>query len=232
MGLRDNFRQALDEMIGSKSAEAASLDELPAADPGQSEAGTDRAESIAIVPPQSFAASSATKEPGSTPVKSLTHLVIHPGQNPGAKTIITTGTSLKGDLSCQSDLDIQGIVVGHVKSEGLIRVTGKVEGDIACENLELDNAEIKGQIRVSKHLVVRGETRVTGNLTGEQMEINGKIKGNISVNATLHLLSKASVVGDIHACNIQIDSGAMVFGHLNITSSSEGQVEPESILEK
>lgn len=231
MGLRDNFRQALDEMIGSKSAEAASLDELPAADPGQSEAGTDRAESIAIVPPQSFAASSATKEPGSTPVKSLTHLVIHPGQNPGAKTIITTGTSLKGDLSCQSDLDIQGAIVGNVKSEGLIRITGKVEGDITCENLELDNADIKGQIKVNKHLVMRGETMVVGNLHGEQMEINGKVKGNINVNTTLHLQAKASVLGDIHASTIQIDAGAVVFGHLNITSSSESTSGFEANLE-
>lgn len=230
MGLRDNFRQAIDEMIGAKPNDLAVPDE-------QGANGQEIVDQEPLWDPsvtgktQSEAPEPDIKSPVSVPVKSLSNLGIRPGQNAGAKTIITLGTVIKGDLASQSDLDVQGSIIGNVKSEGLIRVTGKIEGDIACENLELDSAEIKGQISVSKHLVVRGETVVVGNLLGEQMEINGKIKGNISVNATLHLLSKSSVLGDIHASTIQIDAGAKVFGHLNITSSSETAAEANQILE-
>jgi len=231
MGIRDNFRQAIDEMIGAKPNDLTVSDEQIAN--GQVLAGQEPLgdPSAAAEKKQSEAPGSGVKGPASAPVKSLSNLGIRPGQNAGAKTIITLGTVIKGDLASQSDLDVQGSIIGNVTSEGLIRVTGKIEGDIACENLELDSAEIKGQISVSKHLVVRGETVVTGNLMGEQMEINGKIKGNISVNATLHLLSKSSVLGDIHASTIQIDAGAKVFGHLNITSSSETAAEENQVLE-
>jgi cytoskeletal protein CcmA (bactofilin family) len=231
MGIRDNFRQAIDDMTGARPAELTAPDGLAAN--GQEFAGQ-----VQISNPitsgekmQSEESDLVKKGPVTAGARSLSNLTIRPGQNAGAKTIITIGTVVKGDLASQSDLDVQGIIIGNVKSEGLIRITGKVEGDIACENLELDNADIKGQLTVSKHLVMRGETMVVGNLLGEQMEINGKIKGNISVNATLHLLSQSSVMGDIHASTIQIDAGAKVFGHLNITSSSEPSLESESTLE-
>ncbi|NCA97897.1 MAG: polymer-forming cytoskeletal protein [Clostridia bacterium] len=231
MGMRDNFRQAIDEMIGSKPADTTTPDELDKRNQAPagldlSSVGFDFAEQTQVE-----MSDPGKNGPVTAPVKSLSNLSIRPGQNAGAKTVITIGTVIKGDLASQSDLDVQGTIIGNVKSEGLIRVTGKVEGDIACENLELDSADIKGQITVSKHLVVRGATMVVGNLLGEQMEINGKIKGNISVNATLHLQSKSSVLGDIHASTIQIDAGAKVFGHLNITSSSETAVESDLLLE-
>lgn len=231
MGLRDNFRQALDDMIGSKPTDTVDPDELT----GTSEIPSDFSQasdvSLRSEGDQIQDKAPGSKSPVNTSVKSLSNLTIRPGQNSGAKTIITIGTVIKGDLASQSDLDIQGAIVGNVKSEGLIRITGKVEGDITCENLELDNADIKGQIKVNKHLVMRGETMVVGNLHGEQMEINGKVKGNINVNTTLHLQAKASVLGDIHASTIQIDAGAVVFGHLNITSSSESTSGFEANLE-
>ncbi|MDD2458859.1 MAG: polymer-forming cytoskeletal protein [Eubacteriales bacterium] len=230
MGIRDNFRQAIDEMIGTKPAETTAPDDRVE---NSNDFSSQEQVAVEFAPDEARTLTSepGKKGPGTAAVKSLSNLAVRPGQNAGAKTIITIGTVVKGDLASQSDLDIQGTIVGNVKSEGLIRITGKVEGDIACENLELDNADIKGQISVNKHLVMRGETMVVGNLLGEQMEINGKIKGNISVNATLHLLSKSSVLGDIHASTIQIDAGAKVFGHLNITSSSEASLESESILD-
>ena len=225
MGLRDNFRQAIDEMIGAKPADSNKPDRTKSVSPYPAPVDQN------VNTNQLSKSATINKTQSESAITSISNHSVRSEQRTGSKSIISMGTLIKGDLICESDLDVQGAIIGNVKNVGLIRITGKVEGDIECENLELENAVINGQITVNKHMVMRGESVVVGNVTSEQMEVCGKIKGNISVNATLHLLSKSSVLGDIHASTIQIDAGAKVFGHLNITSSSEAAAEANQILE-
>lgn len=227
MGFRDNFKQALDEMIGN-SANA------PAIDP---EASTD---ALAVSPIESPSEPEiqpavqrtatdyrAVAAPGQ-PVRSSSLPVTRPAANVG-KTIITQGTSIKGDLLCEGDLDVQGVIQGNVSSDSLVRITGKVEGNVSCDSLELENAEIRGQITVKNQLLMRGESIVVGDLSGQQIEINGKVKGNITVSGSLHLLPLAYVLGDMSTSSIQIDNGAVVFGRLSITTGADPKVNFDKV---
>lgn len=222
MGFRDNFKQALDEMIGNNS-------NATAIDP---EASTDALEDVKLESPtihviQPVTPLKATDYREATVPDARPRPVDLPVARPTAsvgKTIITKGTSIKGDLLCEGDLDVQGAIQGNVTSQCLVRITGKVEGNVSCDSLELENAEIRGQVTVKNQLLIRGESIVVGDLSGQMIEINGKVKGNITASGSLHLLPLAYVLGDMNTSGIQIDNGAVVFGRLNITSGSDSKV--------
>ena len=108
MGLRDNFRQAIDEMIGAKPNDLTVSDEQIAN--GQALAGQEPlGDPSAAEKKQPEAPESGVKGHASAPVKSLSNLGIRPGQNAGAKTIITLGTVIKGDLASRGGFKINVI---------------------------------------------------------------------------------------------------------------------------
>lgn len=63
--------------------------------------------------------------------------------NSNAVNIIGQGTSIQGEIVCDGDIRIDGMVKGTVTSKAkiVIGVTGSVDGDIIC-----DNADISGKI--------------------------------------------------------------------------------------
>jgi len=220
MGFRDNFKQAVDEVFGTGGNNSStSVDQE---EHNESAMDSDSESDITAPKYAEKAESRSLFKREKTIEKSGSRFNANV-----AKTVITFGTTIKGDLISQGDLDIQGAVNGNVTTDGLVCVTGKIEGNVTCENLELDNAEIRGQVSVKKQLLMRGESVVVGDLTGEHVEINGKVKGNITVVQTLHLQPKAYVLGDMNTSSIQIKSGAVVIGSLHITTASD----PESVFE-
>ncbi len=220
MGFRDNFKQALDEMIGNGADSAAtSIDSDEFIEPAM--ASVLESEKKAAEQTEQAVRRSSFDYRTNFKRETVSEQPISRSAASSAKTVITSGTTIKGDLTSQGDLDIQGIIHGNVTTDGLVRVTGKIEGDVTCENLELDNAEIRGQVSVKNQLLMRGDSVLVGDLTGEQVEINGKVKGNITVALSLHLLPQAYVLGDMNTSSIQIESGAVVFGRLNITTSAD-----------
>ncbi|MDD2534634.1 MAG: polymer-forming cytoskeletal protein [Eubacteriales bacterium] len=227
MGFRENFKQALDEMIGTGNDEKTTQFESSVDVVDVSMISTHESEKIAEEKEQQALRRSnydyrtnVQRETIAQVTSSATLRVA--GDAP--KTIITAGTSIKGDITCQGDLDVNGTIVGNVTCEGLLRVTGKIEGDVHCANFELISAEIRGQVTIANQLLMRGESVIIGDLSGDIMEINGKIKGNITVGNSLHLLPQAYVLGDMSTRSIQIESGAVVFGRLNITTDGEKHV--------
>ena len=222
MGFRDNFKQALDEMIGTGPNNAV---------PAENQEDLIEPAMASVIESEKRAAAEAEQVARRSSFDYRTNFKRETtGDQPvvrsaasSAKTVITAGTSIKGDLNSQGDLDIQGSIFGNVTTDGLVRITGKVEGDVSCDNLELDSAEIRGQVVVKKQLLMRGESVVVGDMSGEQVEINGKVKGNITVSQSLHLHPQAYVLGDMNTSSIQIESGAVVFGRLNITTAADAK---------
>jgi cytoskeletal protein CcmA (bactofilin family) len=73
-------------------------------------------------------------------------------------TLISSGTTLKGDISSNSDLRIDGTVIGNIKSSAKIIVgtTGVVEGDIAGNQADIVG-KVSGNVRSKELLQLRGE---------------------------------------------------------------------------
>ena len=87
-------------------------------------------------------------------------------------TLIGTGTTLKGDISRNSDLRIDGTIIGNISSSAKIVIgsSGIVEGDISGNQADIVG-KVSGNIRAKELLQLRGECVVTGNLYAGKLQI-------------------------------------------------------------
>jgi cytoskeletal protein CcmA (bactofilin family) len=92
--------------------------------------------------------------------------------NGAGTTLIGAGTTLKGDIQSQSDLRIDGVLIGNIQTAAKIVVgsQGVVEGDI--QGLQADIVgKVNGNIRVRELLQLRGEAVVTGNIYAGKLQV-------------------------------------------------------------
>lgn len=92
--------------------------------------------------------------------------------NGSGATLIGAGTTLKGDITSNSDLRIDGTVTGNIKSAAKIIIgsSGVVEGDITGNQADIVG-KVSGNIRAKEMLQLRGECVVTGNLYAGKLQI-------------------------------------------------------------
>ncbi len=87
-------------------------------------------------------------------------------------TLISAGTTLKGDISSSSDLRIDGIIIGNIQSTAKIVIgsNGMVEGDISGNQADI-MGKVTGNIRAKELLQLKGESVVTGNLYAGKLQV-------------------------------------------------------------
>jgi len=92
------------------------------------------------------------------------------------------------------------VVEGDIKSNGDIRIDGNVIGNI-----------------VSKSKVVVGATgSIDGNVTSQNADVSGFIKGKVTVNELMFLKSSANIQGDIITGKLVVEVGATFTGTCNM----------------
>lgn len=87
-------------------------------------------------------------------------------------TLIGAGTTLKGDISSNSDLRIDGTIIGNIHSSAkiVIGASGVVEGDISGQQADIVG-KVSGNIRTKELLQLRGDCVVTGNLYAGKLQV-------------------------------------------------------------
>ncbi len=94
------------------------------------------------------------------------------GNGGNGTTLIGAGTTLKGDISSNSDLRIDGTVIGNILSTAKIIIgsNGVVEGDISGNHADIVG-KVTGNIRAKELLQLKGECEVTGNLYAGKLQV-------------------------------------------------------------
>jgi cytoskeletal protein CcmA (bactofilin family) len=87
-------------------------------------------------------------------------------------TLISAGTTLKGDISSNGDLRIDGTIIGNIQTTAKIIIGsgGVVEGDISGNQADI-TGRVSGNIRAKELLQLRGESVVTGNLYAGKLQV-------------------------------------------------------------
>ena len=90
----------------------------------------------------------------------------------GGATLISSDTTLKGDLSSSNDLRIDGTIIGNIKSNAkvIIGASGVVEGDIISTQADIVG-KVSGNIRAKDILQLRGDCVVNGNLYAGKLQV-------------------------------------------------------------
>ena len=112
------------------------------------------------------------------------------GGSTGGTTLISSSTTVKGDITFTGQLDVEGTVVGFIQAEAEDAVLRVVAG-----------GKVSGEIKVP------------------QATINGNVEGDIHTSDRLELAEEAMVDGDVYYNLIEMAVGAKVNGGMRHTSS-------------
>jgi cytoskeletal protein CcmA (bactofilin family) len=108
------------------------------------------------------------------------------GQN-SALNMIGVGTLIKGDISSEGDIRIDGTIEGKVMSKSKIAmgISANIKGDVFARSADI-SGKIFGDIEISETLFLRASSKITGNIKTNKLviesgsEFNGScIMGNI-----------------------------------------------------
>ncbi|MFO7695822.1 MAG: polymer-forming cytoskeletal protein [Anaerolineae bacterium] len=98
----------------------------------------------------------------------------------GLETVLGTSTSFQGVL----------------KSDGNIRVDGRVQG----------------RIETAGNLVIGPSSRVVADIRANAVQVWGQIQGNIQTSGRLEILSSGRVFGEVTVGSLMIDEGGLFRG--------------------
>ena len=109
----------------------------------------------------------------------------------------------KGELQAflGKETQFKGILI----FDGVVRLDGKLEGEISSEG----------------HLIVGKEAEVKAEVKVSSLQIAGTVIGNITAKEKVEILSTGRVQGDIVTPRLAIEEGAIFTGHC--------QMEPEGV---
>jgi cytoskeletal protein CcmA (bactofilin family) len=120
----------------------------------------------------------------------------------GAASLISNGTTLKGDINSSSDLRIDGTLIGNITSTAkvIIGSNGVVEGDIQGQQADI-LGKVTGTIKVKELLQLKGSSVINGNIYAGKLQIeptanfNGAchMNGSTMAKAELDELEKSRV---------------------------------------
>ncbi|HEU4574385.1 MAG TPA: polymer-forming cytoskeletal protein [Chitinophagaceae bacterium] len=114
--------------------------------------------------------------------------------NGNGATLIGAGTTVKGDISSNNDLRIDGTIIGNIRSSSKIIVgtSGVVEGDIEGNQADIVG-KVSGNIKVKDLLQLRGDCNVSGNLYAGKLQV----EPTATFNGQCHMGAPVSVGSDI-----------------------------------
>ncbi|MFG6383868.1 MAG: polymer-forming cytoskeletal protein [Lachnospiraceae bacterium] len=141
-------------------------------------------------------------------------------------TVITEGTSLKGDLEATGSLELRGKIDGNVRCNGKVTVTGSIKGNAEASEFFADSAKIEGEILTTGTVKIGIGSVVVGNVTATSAVIAGAIKGDIDVQGPVVVDTSAVVMGNIKSRSVQINNGAIIEG---FCSQCYAEMDMESV---
>lgn len=111
----------------------------------------------------------STPAPVSTPTTSVST----------SATSISDGAILDGQIRIEGDIKVDGVIKGSVTSKGkvLMGKTGKVDGDIICQNAEI-SGYVSGKLKVADILILKAGAQIDGDINTGKLVIESGVKFN------------------------------------------------------
>ncbi len=147
-------------------------------------------------------------------------------------TVISRNTVIDGNVRSLANMQIDGNVKGNVETTRDVDMSGKIVGDIKCNNANMNSAAMQGNMILKGKLRMDRDTILIGDLTSQYADVNGRVRGKLEIGGKAELKRDAIVFGDINASTIAVTDGAIIQGYVNTTFLSKEDsrsVFPEAI---
>ncbi len=92
---------------------------------------------------------------------------------------------------------------GTVKSKGALRVDGKLEGELHCE----------------QDAVIGKDAVIKGNISVQSVTVEGTVEGNITARDRVELKGEARMTGDLKAKRLVVQEGVTFVGRSDVNPS-------------
>jgi cytoskeletal protein CcmA (bactofilin family) len=104
-------------------------------------------------------------------------------------SLISAGTTLKGDLHSNADLRIDGTLVGNIISSAkvIIGANGSVEGDIEGQSADI-LGRVSGCVKIKELLQLKGNCVINGNIQAGKLQV----EPTVTFNGECHMNPPAS----------------------------------------
>ena len=116
------------------------------------------------------------------------------GEGPAgtSTSLIGAGTSMKGDITSNGDLRIDGTLVGniHCSAKVVIGANGVVQGDINGQQADI-MGKVTGTIKVKDLLQLKGGSLLNGNIQAAKLQIEPAANFNGECQMTQAVVSSA-----------------------------------------
>ena len=110
----------------------------------------------------------------------------------GMPNHINSDTVIEGSIKARGNLRIDGKLVGSLECQGrvVIGASGVIEGDIRCENAEIEGA-LKANITVSDLLSLKSTAKVQGDIVTKKLAIEpgASFSGSCSMGGVIKDIS-------------------------------------------
>lgn len=136
-------------------------------------------------------------------------------------TVISKNTIIDGNVRSLANMQVDGNIKGNVETTRDIDMTGKVVGDINCNNANMNSAAMQGNLTIKGKMRMDRDTILIGDLTSNYADVNGRIRGKLEIAGKAELKRDAIVFGDINASTIAVTDGAIIQGYVNTTFLSK-----------
>ncbi len=126
-----------------------------------------------------------------------------------AASLISAGTTLKGDITSNSDLRIDGTLIGNINSTAkvIIGASGVVEGDLHGQQADI-LGKVSGTVKVKELLQLKGNSVVNGNIQAGKLQV----EPTSTFNGECHMLSASMSDKEVekHRLEKPADKNALV----------------------
>jgi cytoskeletal protein CcmA (bactofilin family) len=104
-------------------------------------------------------------------------------------SLISAGTTLKGDITSNADLRIDGTLIGNINSTAkiIIGANGVVEGDITGQQADI-LGKVTGTITVKELLQIKGSSIISGTIKAGKLQV----EPTASFNGDCHMSTAAT----------------------------------------
>jgi len=112
---------------------------------------------------------------------------------------IVEGTSIEGEIKCESNIRIDGSFVGNLSTKGRLVVgpMGRIEGTVHCQNAEIEGL-VKGKVYVQQLLSLKGTAKVEGDIFTDKLSVEpgSSFSGACNMGAKVKELKKENTDGN------------------------------------
>jgi len=105
-----------------------------------------------------------------------------------------------------------------------VDATSELQGKLRCKQTLRIDGRIEGEVECEKTVLVGEGAQVYASVEAEEVQVSGRVEGNIIARRKITLERTAVVIGDLTTPGIVIEEGAKLKGRIVIGSDDEVEV--------